>query len=107
MSISYRLFRIEQWFRQVKCRLFRRKHFLSFVEEFVLNPDYAGYVGGRIEVYSGDPFGYASNEIRFFTMKVEEFRDFREKWDFADVTDKQLVAVEKRVAKEFYAEAKD
>ena len=100
MSFSYRLFCIEQWFRQVKCRLFHRKHFLSFIEESILNPDYAGYVGGRIEVHS-DSSGYASNEIRFFTMKVDEFRTFRNRWDFKDVTDKQLAAIEKRITEEF------
>ena len=113
MSLSYRmktnrigfiwflLFCIEQWFRRVKCRLFRQNHFLSFIEEFVLNPAYDGYIGGRIEVYGNNPLGYADKEIRFFTMKADEFRAFRERWDFKDVTDKQLGDIEKKVAEEF------
>jgi hypothetical protein len=40
-----------------------KKYSLSFVEEAVLNSDYFGCVGGRVEVYSNG--SYADDEIRF------------------------------------------
>ena len=65
--------------------------FLSFVEEAVMNPDYAGHVGGRVEVYEiGSDSQYAIEEIRFFTNKQKEYYRLRERWDFEDVTAKGL-----------------
>jgi hypothetical protein len=62
------------------------KYLISFVEEAVMNPQWDGYIGGRIEVTpDGSPFGHASEEIRFFTNKVDEFSLFCEKYDFKDV----------------------
>jgi len=102
MSLSHLIFRVEQSLHYLKCRLLRQRHYLSFVEEFVMNPDFAGYVAGRIEVW-GDGL-WATREIRYFTLRSREFEDFRKRWDFKDVTAKQLAAVEKRVADEFYEE---
>jgi hypothetical protein len=65
-----------------------KKIFISFIEEVVLNPDYAGYIGGRIEVYSDGP--YADEEIRFFTKRQKEFNRFRRKWDMKKVSRKEL-----------------
>ena len=60
--------------------------FISFVEEAVLNPDYEGYIGGRIEVSRpGDV--YQSEEIRFFTKDVEGFNRFRDKCDMREVSE--------------------
>lgn len=102
MSLLRPVFRIGRFLRQAKCRLFRQHHFLSFVDEAVMDPRYEGYVAGRIEVW-GDGL-WATWEIRYFTPNGPEFYDFREKWDFKDVTDEQIAAVERRVAKEFYEE---
>ncbi len=66
----------------------KRTYFISFVEEGILNPDYEGYVGGRVEVRD-DINEYAIEEIRFFTNK-KSWNSFREKWDFKEVTKKQL-----------------
>ena len=66
----------------------KRTYFISFVEEGILNPDYEGYVGGRVEVYD-DINEYAIEEIRFFTNK-KSWNRFRDKWDFMEVTKKQL-----------------
>jgi hypothetical protein len=60
----------------------------SVIEEGIQNPDFAGYRGGRVEVYDeNDPvcqkFGYASYEARFMipTELMEKFREF---CDFAE-----------------------
>jgi hypothetical protein len=57
------------------------------IEEFIMNNDWQGYSGGRIEVYRSDEH-YAIDEIRFFipTDKMEQFRKF---WDFWE-TDKPI-----------------
>ena len=61
--------------------------FLSFIEEGV-NPKYKGYTEGRIEVYTDDK-EHAIEEIRFFTNK-KSWNSFRDKWDFKEVTKKEL-----------------
>lgn len=71
--------------------------FLSFVEECILNSDYAGYVGGRIEVYDNDLDGYAIEEIRFLTKKQKEYHKLRGKWDFEDATVKELERLRKKI----------
>jgi len=77
-----------------------KKYFLSFVEEMVLNPNYQGYVGGRIEVYVENQ-EYAVEEIRFFTKKIEKFYRFRKKWDFKVVSLKKLNTIRKTARKRF------
>lgn len=77
-----------------------KKYFLSFVEEMVLNPNYQGYVGGRIEVYVKNQ-EYAVEEIRFFTKKIKEFDKFRETWDFKEVSFKTLNTIRKTAQKRF------
>lgn len=77
-----------------------KKYFLSFVEEMVLNPNYQGYVGGRIEVYVENQ-DYAVGEIRFFTKKIEKFYWFREKWNFKEVPLKTLNTIRKTVQRRF------
>jgi hypothetical protein len=71
-----------------------KTYFLSFVEEAVMDPAYAGYVGGRIEVYEVGPDDtwnqYAIEEIRFFTNKQKEYHRLRGRYDFEDVTAKGL-----------------
>lgn len=66
-----------------------KKYFISFVEEGIFNPDYRGYVAGRVEVSVEEEF-YAVEEIRFLTNKRDEYYEFREKWDFKDVNQKEL-----------------
>jgi len=78
--------------------------FISFIEEAVLNPDFSGYTGGRVEVYK-DVDEYAGEEIRFFTNDPA-FREFREQWDFRRVTDKQLIFIKQEIGRRFSAEAK-
>jgi len=77
-----------------------KKYFLSFVEEMVLNPNYQGYVGGRIEVYVENQ-EYAVEEIRFFTKKIKEFDKFREKWDFQEVSASDLEEIKKIIQEKF------
>ena len=74
---------------------------LSFVEEAVMNPDYEGYIGGRVEVRTPDS-EYAEEEIRFFTKKTYEFRKFREAWDFEYVNDFILDSLRNQIEEEYY-----
>lgn len=77
-----------------------KKYFLSFVEEMVLNPNYQGYVGGRIEVYVKNQ-EYAVEEIRFFTKKIKSFNKFREKWDFQEISVYDLEKIKKTIQERF------
>jgi hypothetical protein len=94
-----------------------KKYSLSFVEEAVLNSDYFGCVGGRVEVYGGG--SYVDNEIRFFfkgydynqknpentqhdTPKMRKWSRFREYWNFKNCTDKELKKLENIIKKEWY-----
>ena len=42
-----------------------KEYFLSVIEEMILNSDYKGFRGGRIEVYKNNS-SYAEWEFRFF-----------------------------------------
>ena len=68
--------------------------FLSFIEEGIMDRSWAGYVGGRVEVYevgSDDIWNkYAIEEIRFLTKKQDEYHRLRARYDFEDVTAKGL-----------------
>jgi hypothetical protein len=74
-----------------------KSYFLSFVEEGILNSDYFGYVGGRIEVYEVGLEGYAIGEIRFLTKKQKEYHRLRGRYDFEDVTAKGLERLRKKI----------
>ena len=75
-------------------------YFISFIEEGIMNEDYQGYVGGRIEIWA-DSYEYDIEEIRFLTTDKEGYRNFREKYDFKDVDTKTLDLIE-RITKEKY-----
>jgi hypothetical protein len=72
-------------------------YFLSFVEEGIMNPLYADYVGGRIEVYEIGSEKYAIEEIRFLTKKQKEYHRLRGRYDFEDVTAKGLARLKKKI----------
>ena len=67
-----------------------KTYFLSFIEEGILNSDYAGYIGGRIEVYEMGADKYAIEEIRFLTKNQKEYQKLRDRYDFEDVKAKGL-----------------
>jgi hypothetical protein len=74
------------------------KYFISFVEEAVMNPAWAGFIGGRIEVTpDNSKSGHASEEIRFFTKDVKSFNQFRELYDFKEV-DKTTLDLIRKIA---------
>jgi hypothetical protein len=77
-----------------------KKYFFNFIEEAILNPKYSDYIGGRIEIWDDD-HPYSIEEIRFFTKKLNEWRKFRDKWDFKEVNDAQIKKI-KNVVKEKY-----
>lgn len=93
------LIRIKEFFL---FKVLGRRYFISFIEECIQNPEFYDYVGGRIEITDelSDRF-YATNEIRFFTNKIDEFYDFRERWDFKTVSKKKLVYIEKITEEKF------
>lgn len=72
--------------------------FLSFVEECILDPSWAAYVGGRVEVYEVGLDKYAIEEIRFLTKKQKEYHRLRDRYDFEDVTAKELERLRKKIA---------
>ena len=74
-----------------------KKYFLSFIEEAVMNPDWAGYVGGRVEVTRAGE-DYASEEIRFFTNKLSDFYRLRDELDFKEVSAGKLEQLRKELA---------
>ncbi len=69
-----------------------RKYFVSFVEEAVLNPDYLGYIAGRIEVSEDWPESehWPINELRFLTTKTLAFDQFRDQFDGVRLTRQEL-----------------
>ena len=75
---------------------------VSFIEEFIFNPAYSDYVGGRIEIYGEGP--YAEREIRFFTKRRDEFCEFRDRWDLQDLSEKQLKRFEFEVRAKYLEE---
>lgn len=76
--------------------------FISFIEEFwQMKPQYKDYIIGRVEVYGPKDF-YASEEIRFRTDKQDEFYKFREKWDFKDISKRELIQIRAIVREKFY-----
>ena len=76
-------------------------YFISFVEEGIFNPTYQDWVGGRVEIYSPDE-KYAIDEIRFFTKRDKSWNNFREKWDFRNVTKKELQNLIKIIAQKYH-----
>ena len=104
MSISRRIFRIEQAVRRFVNRVLGRRYYLSFVEEMVLNPDYEGYIGGRVEVSTINE-AYPIREIRFFTNDIAGFETFRNRWDLKHVTLKRLRLIDKQIGLDLWEEA--
>jgi hypothetical protein len=75
--------------------------YLSFTEECIMNIDYEGYVGGRIEVYYPHE-EYPREELRFLTRKTRAFERFRDWYDSRNVTWFGLHIVEWIVGRWFY-----
>lgn len=80
-------------------------YFLSFIEEGFVNgrPDLRF---GRIEVYNNrETSAWADDELRFSFIinddKEKAFWDFREKWDFKDVTEEAFKQMKRILKKEF------
>ena len=88
----------------------KKRYFITFTEEFwAAGSDFCGvgkirediddFIMGRIEVYdkkSKNP--YADTEIRFFSRDKEGFYEFRKKWDFKDIDERELTRL-KKIAK--------
>lgn len=77
------------------------RYFLSFVGEAVMNPKYADYIGGRLEVY-GAKTDNEIEEVRYFTKDRQGFMDFADIWDFKEVTASQLNEIKKIIKTRYY-----
>ena len=75
--------------------------FISFVEEGIFDSKYENYAGGRVEIYSPKE-QYAIEEVRFFTIRDDKWIKYRDKWDFKDLTERQLKQLKKTIKKKFY-----
>ena len=75
-------------------------YFISFVEEGILNPDYKGYIGGRVEIWT-QLSQYDIDEWRFLTKDQEGYSHLREKYDFKNMSWFELRRFKKKVNK-FY-----
>jgi hypothetical protein len=85
-----------------------KTYFISFVEEFWtdIDPKYKDYVFGRVEIYDGsDGSHFAIDEIRFLTNKKSWYK-FRDKWDFKDVTEKELESIRKIIESKYLEKGK-
>ena len=83
-----------------------KTYFISFVEEFWtdIDPKYKDYVVGRVEVYD-DEHDYDIDEIRFLTNKKSWYK-FRDRWDFKDVTEKELESIRKTIESKYLEKGK-
>lgn len=62
----------------------KKRYFFSVTEEFIMNPEYQGYRGGRIEVHDRESENpYADYEARF-TIPEEFYDAFREVFDWQE-----------------------
>jgi hypothetical protein len=84
----------------------RKRFYISFVEEGIFNPKYAGYTGGRVEIHTQEE-PYALDEIRFLTPRTEEWFAFREAWDLKDVNSKRLAWLIQQLKERFYERVSD
>jgi len=80
-------------------------YFLSFIEEGFIGVDDVTF--GRVEIYTNkESDGYAIDELRFLfkdnKLKNKEFYNFRDKWDFQNVTKIELKKVKKIIKENFY-----
>ncbi len=64
--------------------------YISFIEEAVLNPQYEGYIAGRIEVTHPTDIIFPSEEIRFLTSELDDFYGFRDRWDMKTINHEEL-----------------
>jgi len=79
----------------------RSNIFVSFVEECVLNPEYQDCIAGRIEVSFPKDKLFPSEEIRFLTKKIDEFRTFRDEWDMTKISFRDLIKIRNMVTEMF------
>ena len=82
-----------------------KPYFISFIEEAIMSPKHKEYIAGRIEVWE-ESQPYDIEEIRFFTKKLDEYFEFRDKWDFKDVRKKGLDEIRRIATEDFYEEIK-
>jgi len=80
-------------------------YFISFIEEGIYNPEYMGYVGGRVEIWT-QWSQYDIDEYRFLTKDTDGYYKFREKYDFKNLSWVGLKLLKYRVNKYYYERQK-
>lgn len=79
-----------------------KEYTLSFIEEIIRNPKYKGWAGGRMEVLKPDESPYSVDEIRFFTLRNDEWVKFVDEYDLKQVDKAELDRITKIVKEQFY-----
>ncbi len=75
---------------------------LSFVEEAVRNPEYSGWIAGRMEIIKPAESSHSIDEVRFFTPRNDEWTKFMDEYDGKDVDKTELDEIIKIVKEKFY-----
>ncbi len=79
-----------------------KEYTLSFVEEVVRNPEYSGWIAGRVEIIKpGGGSSYSIDEVRFFAPRNDEWTKFMDEYDGKDVNKAELDKVIKIVKEKF------
>ena len=67
-----------------------RRYYISFTQEMIMNPDYKGYLAGRLETCNGMLSPYSIEEQRVFTKDTGNFYKDLDKVEWKDSTLKKL-----------------
>jgi hypothetical protein len=66
------------------------RYFLTTTEEMIMNREFDGFRGGRIEIYDEEnKGGYALTEVRFFVPE-NMYNGFIEMFDFKSLTLREM-----------------
>ena len=67
-----------------------RRYYISFTQEMIMNPDYKGYLAGRLEICNGILSPHSIEEQRIFTKDTGNFYKDLDKIEWKDSTLKKL-----------------
>ena len=67
-----------------------RRYYISFIQEMIMDPQFSGYIAGRLETCNGMLSPYSIEEQRIITRDVEDFYKDLDKVEWKDSTLKKL-----------------
>ena len=83
-------------------------YFVSFVGEMIQNPEYDGYVAGRVEITPEDGrSAYPTEEVRYFTKCSKEWEKFADTYDFCSLDAAKLKRMKATIKSKFMNTAKE